>query len=1544
MKTVHAAVLVAVLSAPALIAQTPYLVKDINTMFAQNTGSSTPANFQVFDGTLYFRARTFSNGQELWKYSNGEASMLADINPGFRGGIETGFQVDLGNGVRVFAANDGTHGSELWRTDGTEAGTMMVKDINPNGSSGGVPFLSGVTYKNQVLFTANDGIHGTEPWISDGTAAGTRMIADLDGTPASSGVTTVSFVGETILITANGAVWSSDGTPEGTHSITGNIGAGTGFARIGSLAVFTAAPAESGRELWKTDGTAEGTQMIADIAPGPTSGYRSGGAAIVGNTYYFWAADDGVGQDIWATDGTAAGTRMVASLSATNSSNFPFMFVDGGKAYVDMDGRLSATDLATGTTTVLEASGVQTSVLAFGRLYYPSGDLLKWTDGTTTNIVKSLNGSPTSLTFTGGKLYFAGNDPLHGNEPWVSEDGSEATTHLLVNVVPDGAPSSNPQDFQATDSLLFFTASGGGTGTGPFWRSDGTTAGTFSQPTDQFSYPQYDFTHPHDFTAWNGSLFFSASGIGPLHLWRNSGDAISLFKDFPNTFFGGFLPTSRYLFFNTTTNSTSTSWRSDGTTEGTATINGLFGFTAAIEAASRTYMADTIALWVLDDTATNATKVADLFPYPGPFCRVGGTIFFAQEKGPYRRELWRTDGSVGGESLVKDINPGDNSSDPKLLTAAGRYLFFIADDGVHGQELWRSDGTPEGTILLKDIRPGFFAAGIVSLTVANDVVYFAADDGVHGNELWRSDGTINGTFMVADLNPGNASSNPLYLCYAFGVLWFGADDGLHGHELWKIENDTPVMVADLAAGPDSSGPYGIAHTASHLFFAASTSTGNELWALQPQTTWISINDVRVAEGTGGTTTARFTVTRSGDATGASSVQFASADGSAVAGDDYVAQSGTLSFAAGETSKVIDVTINGDDAPESDESFLITLSSASGAIIERGLGTAFINDDDRRADVSIQFIPEASLSRRFRITNAGPSPATGIRVHFSESPFAFVTLTATGFNCIYEQNPTECSILQPLAPGASVDLVVQGSPTGAGDPAKPPGITTTATLTATEDDPTLDDHSASVMVTSDGRLTLPPALTSGQPVTAIYSLDAAATQATTITLTSSNPDVTIAPPSVEIGIGQTRALFAVTAPAGSGTTVLRAVSNRSVIVESFNIAYGLEGFTPKLDVTITPATQPANFGDPMTINASIAGRRHDGTQPTGILYLLDNVSGDVLDQKTIDSSGRATFTRTDLAAGNTTFRFRYSGDATFNELEGVTVVVTVFGIPTTVGLSVPPLVCTGLERKIDITVKADATSEPPTGSVLVIIQPSFSETVTLVPTGNPGESHAVSTHTFATEETVIRAYYLATGNFSGSNGGQGIIAGNCAAMNLTATGTGSSVSLNWTPAPGATRYEVMRWDSRPFVFTIATTTGTTWSDPNLTPNRCYLYTVRAIDGSGNTLAYANPDLATTITFADDPITPGVTPIRKVHFDQLRTGAFALRFLTANVFVAATPFTQGAQIRALDVTTLRADIDRYRAMLGLSPTTYTDPTIAPGVPIRARHLQELREALK
>jgi Calx-beta domain len=113
----------------------------------------------------------------------------------------------------------------------------------------------------------------------------------------------------------------------------------------------------------------------------------------------------------------------------------------------------------------------------------------------------------------------------------------------------------------------------------------------------------------------------------------------------------------------------------------------------------------------------------------------------------------------------------------------------------------------------------------------------------------------------------------------------------------------------------------------------------------PPVTMLSIADVSLTEGTGGTKTMNFTVTRSGPATGTSSAQFATSNGSAQQPGDYTSATGTVTFVPADLSESVSVTIKSDWVDEPDETLNVALSSPTGAVLGDGAAVGTINDDD-----------------------------------------------------------------------------------------------------------------------------------------------------------------------------------------------------------------------------------------------------------------------------------------------------------------------------------------------------------------------------------------------------------------------------------------------------------------------------------------------------------------------------------------------------------------------------------------------------------------------
>jgi ELWxxDGT repeat protein len=124
---------------------------------------------------------------------------------------------------------------------------------------------------------------------------------------------------------------------------------------------------------------------------------------------------------------------------------------------------------------------------------------------------------------------------------------------------------------------------------------------------------------------------------------------------------------------------------------------------------------------------------------------IGQNMFFAGKSANAGTELWKSDGTTAGTTVLVDIVPGTGSSSPRQLRSVGDLLYFSANDG-NGHDPWRTDGTSAGTLKLTDVNGTSNNALPVEFTAFNGTVYFASNA-----QLWETDGTASGTRIIVDL-------------------------------------------------------------------------------------------------------------------------------------------------------------------------------------------------------------------------------------------------------------------------------------------------------------------------------------------------------------------------------------------------------------------------------------------------------------------------------------------------------------------------------------------------------------------------------------------------------------------------------------------------------------------------------------------------------------------------------------------------------------------------------------------------------------------------
>ncbi len=303
---------------------------------------------------------------------------------------------DKSKGYKAFfAASNEANGEELWVTDGTIAGTKIVKDIYPGSSSSDVNYLT--RFNDKVVFGANNGTSEMELWISDGTEEGTRMIKDIHDV-GSSDPRGFTQLNETQFIFCaktwesetydqdRGAQWwlyVSDGTEDGTKMIKacdtkfpGTYATTwvTPYVRVARQVFFKAdtKDGEVGIELWVTDGTEDGTKLVKDInTEAMTLGTGSASIDQMVNFYneklFFQAWTVEYGSEPWATDGTEEGTYLIKDTDPTvvdgkgvgGMVSCPGVYPYNGKVYYrghspEYGKELACTNLEPGDYTVFD--------------------------------------------------------------------------------------------------------------------------------------------------------------------------------------------------------------------------------------------------------------------------------------------------------------------------------------------------------------------------------------------------------------------------------------------------------------------------------------------------------------------------------------------------------------------------------------------------------------------------------------------------------------------------------------------------------------------------------------------------------------------------------------------------------------------------------------------------------------------------------------------------------------------------------------------------------------------------------------------------------------------------------------------------------------------------------------------------------------------------------------------------------------------------------------------------------------------------------------
>ncbi len=613
----------------------------------------------------------------------------------------------LANGKVVFVGMEPEHGEELWVTDGSESGTMVLDSIAPGSSSfPGLSMAPAVsTDGTLVYFSCNSESSGLGLCVTDGTLAGTRRIG-------------------------------------------GSIISGSNLVACGNGAFFTGSYGNSGNSLLYGDANSGITLVMRMSDVGGSIVSASGNAKMLtcaGNRIFFGVSTSTSGAELWMSDGTTAGTALVHEINtAPSTSGFrnpigaignKFLFVGSGTTYTGQElwmydpdaSNCSAFDAATSTCVVPSNNQGRIGMVAD---IFPSE---------TASGIVSYN-----TTSVGGRVFFQALDSTGNRELW-SSNGTKAGTNVVYDFAGTSTAPNIAMGYSQGDSgRVYFSAtrssSNGNYGVEPhmFVLNPGRACSTFGPDFVASSdglgcIGMIDDTNP---TGSSTTTFYRATQQGVF--FRSVGTTTShLYWDHSST------PPFAY---------TVTTPADAGSTE---TADGILFSTFGTPPAPA--VGGKRELWFSNGYQTNLVKEINQTTgsvgtnnYTPSSVTLGQKRYFVAWNQSTGSELWTSDGTPEGTVLVKNISPGLLNSGVTSLTAFNGVLYFVATDSTYESELWAYDPaatdcsrfdptTSYGTScatedpsrvpgrigVLKNINPSG-GTEISNLTALGDTLYFSA--------------------------------------------------------------------------------------------------------------------------------------------------------------------------------------------------------------------------------------------------------------------------------------------------------------------------------------------------------------------------------------------------------------------------------------------------------------------------------------------------------------------------------------------------------------------------------------------------------------------------------------------------------------------------------------------------------------------------------------------------------------------------------------------------------------------------------------------------
>lgn len=748
-------------------------------------------------------------------------------------------------------------GKELWVSDGTTQGTLLLKDVIP-GAESAFPG-AGYTFKDKFWFTAKGDSLDDKLWHSDGTTEGTKPAGSVN--PEKTDIGGVFFASDdkwlyftTYSNSLGFRLWRTDGSGNAPEMLTNFTEPTWWIINMqlieGNLYLIkkSSTPNIAYTKIIKIDPqNFNSTQLVLFVYPSDT--YKNVPRKLypLNGKIYFPGIDFTGKETVWETDGTSAGTKMNLDVplwynfdSAENMAVFDdhlyFFTQEVGKYQFMKYGG------SPGTLEVLKDFSLPPY---FNPQFTEWQQQLWWsyrgqqiwkTDGTVSGTTIAIDSFENlrSITLFNDRVYFLANRKNKPATAWYFDQGNN---HTPVQVKSNGLAnlSSDISDFAILKDEAYFWAQDTFKRT-EIWTTNGMPSSVHQITDLSFFNGGYDFT-PQPVN--DSLLLFTTQGPDKQRsVWatntsfNNESTILELpLQEHTLQLYG--LPEFKTAFFNS---SSKVLYQSEGTAATTVPVLDNVGpISTPVFFQDRFFMTavrnDTLWLLSSDGTPEHTTLEIPLAAtnhysaYPLLKIMDEHIYFFKEENGKWN--LWKSDGNLQNTQWITafEHEPGNF---PGQITVSGDLLYFTCQSA-----LWRSDGTSAGTYRIDNQSYN----KVYDILGFRDELYFTAYSDNNGTEIWKSDGSLEGTVLLKDILPGIRSSEPdLSDAASLGdYFWFPAFTEQYGEELWQSDG-TPEgtrLAADICPGPCSGQPKRLKIVNNrHLLFSAYTpETGIEPWTI-----------------------------------------------------------------------------------------------------------------------------------------------------------------------------------------------------------------------------------------------------------------------------------------------------------------------------------------------------------------------------------------------------------------------------------------------------------------------------------------------------------------------------------------------------------------------------------------------------------------------------------------------------------------------------------------------------------------------------------------